>query len=303
MRCVVFLIIGGRSYDMNPLSAVAENGRTIRNEQEVERNTNTDERRAGNRRTRRIVEIGRASEVASPLEVELASTRHVEVAARLVSAGVQAEVDHEGAFVFGGDDVVAAKVVRLVGAEELRLEVLTLVDINAMSRDTERGDSLADLREHNTARLNERARRVEDGAEIVRGDGRRISVREAERGRRRRNSTRNLINVASEAVPVTPFGDVTAGNSKADADRLRGVEVRAKTGINGLDRPLEAAEELLAAGIRDLEDLLTVDADEREADAADVNVMTTLPLAYMPTSQYYLRTRSHGGLDFILSTY
>jgi len=190
---------------------------------------------------------------------------------RLVGARIQAEVDHEGTFVFGGYDVVATKCVRLVVAEELRLEVL--VDRDTVRLNVKGGDCLAGLRIENTASLSNSCGNVISAGEVVRSERSRVGVANRPRGNRGRGGVANTVNVALEAVPVAPFVGVTRSNRKVVANGRLLVELRADTGEDGLNRPLELREQNIGRLGGNILNLLAVNTDQREADALNVDVV------------------------------
>jgi len=111
------------------LRAVTQDGGTIADQQEVDSRSHNHEisRRARRDHASRVV-----------LEVQLASTRNVQVAARLVHVGVQAQSDEVRANILGRGHVAAAIRVRQVSVVEHTRE--RLVDIDTMSGHFKRVD-------------------------------------------------------------------------------------------------------------------------------------------------------------------
>lgn len=252
------------------LSRVTEDRRAVRDQQEVDRDGHTHELRNGRSRRRRVRSVRQTSKARRPSHVELARTRHVHVARRLVRSRVQAEVDHEGTFVLRSVDVVATIRVWLVRRKELRLEVV--VHVHAVRLDAKRGDGLAHIREDQAAGLSHGLLHILRRQEVGRGQRRDVR-RNRHDTRRSRRQKRNAINIARETVPVAPLTHVAGGNRQAVARGLLLVELRAHTHEDRLNRPLEAGQKLLARLDGDVERLRAVHANQREADTLDVNIV------------------------------
>jgi len=197
------------------------------------------------------------------LHEELTRTRDVNVARRLVRARVQAEVNHEGAVILRRDNVVSAILPRKVLAEERLREVLE--DGDTVSSDLQGIDRLLRLREYAASAL----ARADDLTAIV---GERLSGGtsgsiDSDQGEIQRlllaRLADNLVREAREAVPVAVLVNV----------RGRDVVRRARTKVDGLNRPLEVGE--LNAVLRrgNLLRLEAVDADQRESNALDVDIV------------------------------
>lgn len=258
-------------YVLNNLSAVAKNGAAIRDEQEVNRRRDDNELSGGRSGVFRIGRVVGANKRAGIAQIELSRARNIDVRRRLIRSGIQAEIDHQGSLVFRSNNVVTTKCVWLVVAEELGLEVL--VDANTVRLNVQCGNSLADLGVDDTTSLSNSCGNVISGGEVSRGQRSRIRITNSPRRNRSGSRVADTINVAAESVPVAPFVGVTRGNREAVANSRLLVKLRANTGEDGLNRPLQLREQNVAGFSGDVLHLLTVNADQRETNALDIDVV------------------------------
>ena len=224
------------------LCRVTQDRRTVSDQQEVDSDGHDDE---VNRRGAR--DVGRV-----PLQVRLAGTRDVEVAARLVAAREQSHVDEQGADVLGRAQRRATIVEGHVLVEERVAEVVE-------DDDTVGGERHAVDRRHRHVVLvrHNRMDRAAPGSlagELTRRRDRRL-------GQARQVSVRR--HHVGEAVPVAPLQGVRRGN----------VPLRAGANEHVLNGPLQLTQEQLRGAISAALPLLAVHADQREADALDVDVV------------------------------
>lgn len=117
-------------YQSDRLRAVAKNRRAVRHKQEVDSDTHNDEISVGHQA---------ANLSAGVAEVELTSTRDVDVTRGLVRARVQVPGDHVHTDVIRSVDVSAAEHVRDVGVEELSREVAVQRDTVSLNVDQAHG--------------------------------------------------------------------------------------------------------------------------------------------------------------------
>ena len=219
-----------------PLCRVTQNSRTISNQQEVDRN-----RHHNHIRRRSIRDVGRV-----PLQVRLARTRDVEVAARLVAAREQSHVDEQRADVVRRAQSGAAIVEGHVAVEERVAEVVEDDDTVGGERHVVNGRhvQVVLIRHH---RGNRRA-------EVTEWD---LGDTGAGNARARR------VDLAREAVPVAPNIVIR---------RIR-VPLRAHADEHIFDGPLQLTEQDLTGLVVDRLPLLAIDADQRKPDALDVDVV------------------------------
>lgn len=101
--CVLCFVFRSSDNNEDPciqrLRGIAQHGGTVRDQQEVD----------GTAEHQQVGRRGLADIRAHVLEVQLASTGHVQVSAGLVGTRVQAEVQHQRTLVLGGVDVAASK--------------------------------------------------------------------------------------------------------------------------------------------------------------------------------------------------
>lgn len=153
--CILFfkiVIIRARLY---PLRGVAKHGRTITDEQKVD----------GDGENQQISRRGAGDVAGGVDQVELTSTRDVDVTAWLVRSRVQAEVQQVRAGVLGSVDVGTAKRPREVVTEELR--VVLLEDVDTVRLELQGVDSLRRVREGQLLAGHLRGERLVLGADSV----------------------------------------------------------------------------------------------------------------------------------------
>ncbi len=184
------------------------------------------------------------------------------MAGRLVCSGVEAEVDHQGTLIIRHNNVVASVLPRDVCGKELRREVVVEVDTVSQHRQTlDRVQGLGEERATNA--VQQRAvgstGQVVDGADIA-------SQSDAQLGQNVDGVSllTHLVDKARQVMPISPGIGV---------DRVVRVELGANTQIHGLDGPLQVAQQLVVAGRRQLLALETVDADQGETNALDVDIV------------------------------
>lgn len=118
---------------------------------------------------------------------------------------------------------------------------------------------------------------VADGGALARGSGNsqegRVSVVGREQSSRLRDTLANVVGESGELVPVAPGVGVARADGKTAVDGLGDVELRAQTSEDGLNGPLELGQELVASRGVEGDLLEAVHADEREADALDVDIV------------------------------
>lgn len=199
------------------------------------------------------------------LDKELASARQVHVAGRLVSSGVKAEVNHQRALVIRGVDVRSAIGVRHVIAIERRGE--RIEDGNTVS------NHLDSINGGNLNRIHIAARRLLRGRRRHRNGWRRVPCGNkhtinvhARRGAGR--NVKNLINHRGHVVPVPVLVRVAG----------RGVVRRAHADEHVLDGPLKLRELSVRSAHVDSSNLTQMNADKREANSLNVNIMALVPV-------------------------
>lgn len=234
------------------LRGVANDSGTVRDEKEVDSNTESEQ-------------VGRriGGDIAGCIvDVELASTRNVHVTRGLILSRVEREVQHHGTGVLRGSDIV-----RLTVAPEEEIAVegsgVSVEESDTMNLELQSVDSLGGDRVGNMHDFGEgRDLFVLVGAGI---EGDRVvdhDVTSATRGDRD-----SLIVEAGELVPIARLIGVGRIN----------VVSRAHTDIDRLNGILELVEENLLTGRVDARRLVTMETDQREADTLDVDIMAIIP--------------------------
>lgn len=179
------------------------------------------------------------------------------MAGRLVGARVQAHVQHHGALILGRVDVDSAEGEREVVVVERRLELL--VDVDTVSLELQGVDRLGDHRVEHAAIGDLRLGELVVVRSRVEGHG--VVNHEVALGRG--DAVDNLVGQQREVVPVA----VLVGIRRTD------VVGRAEAEVDRLDGPLQVREQHVVVGHLLAIRLEAVDADEREPDAADVDVV------------------------------
>lgn len=187
------------------------------------------------------------------------------MAGRLVSTRVEAEVNHQGALVLRRVDVRSAISVRHVVAVEWRGE--RIEDSNTV------GDHLDSINGGNLNSVDIATRRLLRGRRghgnsrrgVPRGDEHAINVHAR---RRICRHVKHLIDHAGHVVPVPVLVGVA----------VRDVVRRAHANEHVLDGPLELRELSVRKCNVNSSNLAQMDADERETNALNVNIMALIPV-------------------------
>lgn len=191
------------------------------------------------------------------LEVELTSARHVNVSRGLVCTGVQAEVEHEGALIFRGDDVRASVDERHVIAEER--SVVLREDVDTMRLQLQVGDRLSVTGEGHVIASLLRRGSLGLACSGVPGDG----IINDDRRVRVRGNINDVIRQESHVMPIPPLVGIGGRN----------VHYGPETDEHGLNGPLELRQEDFLRGNGDGGLLETVHANQRETNPLNVDVM------------------------------
>lgn len=250
------------------LRGVTQYSRTVGDQQEVD----------GGGDANQVSSVGRVNIARGVDDVELASTRDVDVAAGLIGAGVEAEVDEQASGVLGSRQVASAESVGQVAVEERSIELAE--DIDVVSLDLEGIDRLSgDGNNQATSGLLRRELLVFDGCGVVsdsiishygtRGGGEVVD---------------DVVSHQSRTMPVAVLVSV----SRRDVNRW------AQGHGDGLDGPLEVRHELHAAGSSNVVHLSEVNTNEGETDTHNVNIVNLRVdedvIALIPTSaRHFLR--------------
>ncbi len=190
-------------------------------------------------------------------DVELTSARHVDVAAGLVGAREQAEVEHIGADVHRRVQVGATEGVGGVVAVEGRAERLEDVNAVSLKLDRRNGLGVAGVRPalHSLGRT--------DSLDLGRSSIERHSVVDGELAGRHRGRVNLVVAHQGQVVPITVLVGVAGAH----------VPARAETNEHGLNRPLEGGQQNAVLGIRQRLSLHAMHADQGESDTLDENVV------------------------------
>lgn len=194
----------------------------------------------------------------------------------LVSARIQAEVNHNSTRILGSNNIVATISVGLVISEELIINLL--VDINTMGLDLDSLQGLEALRVDKVALANLRQLRgsASKGVSADQSRGKDSVVTSANvtsKAFRLHGASNGLINQAGKTIPIAPEVNVTGSNSQTADSGLGDVELGSHTGIQGLNGPLKVAQENTVVRNLLFLSLESVNADERETNSLNVNIV------------------------------
>jgi hypothetical protein len=250
---------------------------------------------------------------AGVVQVELASTRDVDVTRGLVRAGVKVEGDHESTNINRGVDVLATIGVRNVLVEEGSRDVAVeghAVSLNAQlvnggGQGLEGGLALGARESRLNLRLggSHGARETAEGREAVAGEGsiELVNSEDSRAGNAESSSeVQSKTSEADESSSVVSSSDGARGQRAGEAVAvLEAAEINllgsslavqvpavkqlgrsrvnvlsgTETDVDGLNGPLKLVEEQIVVGLVDTDDLLAVNADEREADTLDEDIV------------------------------
>lgn len=195
----------------------------------------------------------------------------------LVSARIQAEVNHNSARILGSNHIVATISVGLIISEEFIINLL--VDINTMGLDLDSLQGLEALRVDKVALANLRSLDAIVGRKRLSADGFQSGGGNVTSSGITRQclglhgASNSLVDQAGKTIPIAPEVNVTSSDSQTADSGLGDVEFGSHTGIKGLNGPLKVAQEntvvrnLLFLGLE------SVNADERETNSLNVNIV------------------------------
>ena len=194
----------------------------------------------------------------------------------LVSARIQAEVNHNSARILGSNHIVATISVGLVISEEFIIDLL--VDINTMGLDLDSLQSLEALRVDKVALANLRQLRgsASKGISADQSRGKHCVVTSANvtsKTFRLHGASNSLVDKAGKTIPIAPEVNITSSDSQAANSGLGDVEFGSHTRIQSLNGPLKVAQENTVIGNLLFLGLESVNADERETNSLNVNIV------------------------------
>jgi hypothetical protein len=193
------------------------------------------------------------------------------MAAGLVAAWVEAEVNHHRARIIGCNDVVTSIMVWHVISEETSTESVeqsNTVGDNLDSVDG-RGNRGVDVTLDFNLGLLVELSSVGHGRHVGRA-----SEQESSAG----SNNRRIVGQQVEPVPVPPLVRVTRSDNEAGVDHWGRVEDGADAQIDSFYGPLQLGQLVAGRSSVQGEVLETVNADQREANALDVDVVTFIPI-------------------------